>query len=61
MHAWCVYHPRDYVHMYRRRDKSIDFHSKHIAQTKGLVKHMSNTYEGTTQSEKVTNLDEKSV
>ena len=38
--------------MYKRRDKSTNFHVVHIAQTKCSIKHISNIYGGVMQSEK---------
>ena len=38
--------------MYKRRDKNINFHVVHIAQTKCLIKQISNIYGGVMQSEK---------
>ena len=38
--------------MYKRRDKNTNFHVIHIAQTKCLIKHISNIYGGVMQSEK---------
>ena len=38
--------------MYKRRDKNINFHVVHIAQTKCSIKYISNVYGGMMQSEK---------
>ena len=38
--------------MYKRRDKNTNFHVVQIAQTKGLIKYISNIYECVMQSEK---------
>ena len=38
--------------MYKRRDKNTDFHVRHVAQTKCLIKYISNIYGGIMQSEK---------
>ena len=39
--------------MYKRRDKNTNFHVVQIAQTKGLIKYISNIYECVMQSEKI--------
>ena len=38
--------------MYKRRDKNINFHVVHIAQTKCSIEYISNTYGCVMQSEK---------
>ena len=38
--------------MYKRRDKNINFHIVQIAQTKYLIKYISNIYGCVIQSEK---------
>ena len=38
--------------MYKRRDKNINFHIVQIAQTKYLIKYISNIYGCVMQSEK---------
>ena len=40
------------IFMYKRRDKNINFHVVHIAQTKCSIKQISNIYGGVMQSEK---------
>ena len=39
--------------MYKRRDKNINFHVVHIAQTKCSIKYISNIYGVVMQSEKL--------
>ena len=41
-----------YIFMYMRRDKNINFHVIHIAQTMCSIKYISNIYGGMMQSEK---------
>ena len=41
-----------YIFMYKRRDKNINFHVVHIAQTKCSIKYISNLYGDMMQSEK---------
>ena len=41
-----------YIFMYKRRDKNTNFHVVQIAQTKCLIKYISNIYECVMQSEK---------
>ena len=38
--------------MYKRRDKNINFHGVHVAQTKCSTKYISNIYGCVLQSEK---------
>ena len=38
--------------MYKRRDRNINFHVVHIAQTKCSVKYILNIYGGMMQSER---------
>ena len=38
--------------MYKRRDKNMNFHVVHIAQTKCSIKYISNIYGGMMPSEK---------
>lgn len=40
------------TYMYERSDETTNFHVVHIAQTKGSVEYISNTYGSVTQSEK---------
>ena len=40
------------IFMYKRRDKNTNFHVVQIAQTKCLIKYISNIYECVMQSEK---------
>ena len=44
--------PTHYIFMYKRRDKNINFHVIQIAQTKCLIKYISNIYGCVMQSEK---------
>ena len=41
-----------HIFMYKRRDKNINFHVVHIAQTKCSIKYILNIYGGAMQSEK---------
>ena len=41
-----------YIFMYKRRDKNINFHVVHIAQTKCSIKYISNVYGSMMQNEK---------
>ena len=41
-----------YIFMYKRRDKNINFHVVHIAQTKCSIKYISSIYGGVMQSKK---------
>ena len=40
------------IFMYKRRDKNTNFHIVQIAQTKCLIKYISNIYECVMQNEK---------